>query len=162
MLDDELSRKTLESIRRHYASKGGLDGLERFNLFDFMHLFGSIPCALHYVRLFVPEFKVVAGHVLWDDGHVPEIYAKAVAESETGTVDPDSFNWVEVYYLFSPPAGYPDDDGFEEDKVLAELIAEAWRGRLLYLFPNRKFVVEIIPPEKTGSVTGVGFREVTG
>ncbi len=64
-------------------------------------------------------------------------------------------------YLFANKEMFCDDDKDEdEDEVLAEFIAEAWRGRLLKLFPERKFIVEVIPPDPTGSVVSVGFKEV--
>ncbi len=148
-----LSRQILEGLRRHYPAT---EGVVRHNLTAFMHEFGGVSGALLYGRLFVPEFQVIAGRVILDDGYVPKAYLKAISESITGPVDPDSFNCVEVYYMFSNRDQCEDG----EDDILAELIAEAWRGRLLMLFPERKFVVEIIPPDDNGSVATVGFREI--
>jgi hypothetical protein len=131
------------------------------NLTDFLYEYGSVQGALLHARLFVPEFRVIAGRVILDDGYAPEAYLKAVSKSETGSVDPDSFNYVEVFYMFADRETGIDIHNYDDDEVLAELIAEAWRCRLAALFPERKFVVDVTPGDESGLVTTVGFREVT-
>jgi len=144
----------LHRLHRYFSTSADRD------LNDFLFEYGNVQSALLYARLFVPEFKLVAGRVILDDGNAPEAYAKAITESLSGEVDPDSFNWIEVFYLFAESDTGIDPHHYDDDHVLAELIAEAWRGRLLSLFPDRKFVVEVMSPDVTGSVVGVGFREI--
>jgi len=88
------SLMVLDFLRRRYAP---VEGIERHGFTDFMYEFGSVSAALLHARLFVPEFKVIANRVIWDSS--AEAYAKAVEKSASGVVDPDSFNWVEVYYM---------------------------------------------------------------
>jgi hypothetical protein len=146
------SKRILEILRRHYPAA---EGVRRHDVDDFMHQFGSTPGALLYARLFVPEFQAINGRVILDDGRAPEAYLKAISQSHTGSVDPDSFNRVEVAYLFADTSRCQNG----EDKILAELIVDALRARLLALFPERRFVVEIIPPDGNGSVATVGFEK---
>jgi hypothetical protein len=125
---------------------------------DFVYRRGSIPDGLAYGLLFVPPFIEVEGSVLLDDCEpgFPERFlaAKRKSDSELGELEA-SFNWREVGYLFANPEG---ED--EEELVLAELIAEAWRARLTHLYPKRRFVVRVMMPDETGSIYGVGFVEL--
>ncbi len=124
---------------------------------DVVHMFGNVAGALLYARLFVPEFRVVEGIVILDDGVRPEEFLEAIPESKKDLRElSDGFNWIEPTYIFANR-----DSDWDEDQVLAELIAEAWRGRLLKLFPDRKFIVEVLSSEQTGGGIGVGFKEVT-
>ena len=67
------------------------------------------------------------------------------------------FNLTEIPAdLFGKRAG---DTSEEEDHWLAERLAEMWRARLQLLYPNRKFVVEILEPEDTGGEVGVIFYQ---
>jgi hypothetical protein len=66
-----------------------------------------------------------------------------------------SFNFLEVSYAFSDRRSSNGGDA-----LLAEFIAEAWRGRLTLLYSPRKFEVSVLSPEQTGSVVGVQFFEI--
>ena len=65
---------------------------------------------------------------------------------------------MEVAYAFSNTA--PNTDGDVEDDLLAQFVAEAWRGRLAVLYPSRRFEVVIVSAEQMGSVTTVQFFEL--
>jgi hypothetical protein len=147
------SQALLDCLYRHHPLEEGAN----FDIMDFMHAYGKLTQALLYARLFVPEFGVVNGRVILDDGYKVQCYSKAVLESKTGDVDPDSFNFIEIGFVFGNSSDWDDD----EDYILAELVAEAWRARLAMLFPDRKFIVEVIPENEIGDETSVGFREVT-
>src|SRR5437870_4598141 len=105
---------------------------------DFMHEFGDVVSALLYSVLFVPDFVEVENSVLLRFGR--EDQAQKFVEAKNNTkmtlsALESSFNFVEVPYLFSN-----SDTTDDEAKLLAETIAEAWRGRLKTLYPTRIFV----------------------
>ena len=65
-----------------------------------------------------------------------------------------SFNIVEVPFLFIDREF--DND---EERLLAEKIAEAWRRALAVFCPDRRFVVSIIPAEENAGNIAVEFFE---
>lgn len=67
-----------------------------------------------------------------------------------------SFNFLEIGDIFQA-SGCDTSDA--EDEYLAELIAEAWRNLLARRYPDREFVVEVVPAEVTGGTVGVHFFE---
>jgi len=123
-----------------------------------MHEFGDVVSALLYSVLFVPDFIEVEHSVLLTFGREDQAQKFVKAKNNTKmtlSALESSFNFVEVPYLFSNR-----DSTDDEDKLLSETIAEAWRGRLKTLYPTRVFVVSPIGPEITGSVVGVHFFEL--
>lgn len=66
-----------------------------------------------------------------------------------------SFNLTEVPYLFSDRSGSD-----EEDRLLAEQIAQAWRGALAVFSPDRRFVVNVVSPDLNGGIIAVEFFEI--
>jgi hypothetical protein len=123
-----------------------------------MYRRGTVEGALLYASLFVPDLIEIDGSVVlklqlkYPDEQFREAKMKTALPLEEFEA---SYNWIELPFLFDHSEASDD-----QDRVLAEVVAEAWRGRLKLLFPERKFVVELILPEVTGSVLGVGFREV--
>lgn len=67
-----------------------------------------------------------------------------------------SFNLVEPLRLFSVDQPEVTD---EEERLLAETLAEAWRAWLHWRYPGRRFVVELVGRDETGGEIGVTFYE---
>ena len=156
-MDNEQLLRSLRSAFPSHDTTG-------FEAFDFIHAFGSGREALLYARLFWPEFIEFRGMVLLkatietDDDRrraegAFEKYNSDVVETE------QSLNLVEIPHLFGRRIGEADD---EEDRLLAEIVAEVWRCRLKTLFPDRHFVVGILEAEDTGGEIAVMFSQERG
>jgi hypothetical protein len=120
-----------------------VEGATPHDLWDYLHAFGKAADALLYAQLFCPQFIDVDGTVLlYQIPDTEQRYraAKVAATLSSQEIE-ESFNFVEVPYLF---ANGNDASNGEVD-LLAEFIAEAWRGRLAYLYSSRKFEVYVVP-----------------
>jgi hypothetical protein len=126
---------------------------------DMLHEAGKAPEALLYSLLFVPRLSIVADSVLLtyiygvDDTERHFLEGKREGRMSLERLEA-SFNRVEVPFLFFDRNA--DDD---EDRLLAERIAEAWRGALAVFCPDRRFVVNVVPPEENGDIIAVEFFE---
>lgn len=147
------------------AALGDRDGSVPFDRLDYLYAFGNVQDALLYSALFAPELVEVEGCVFLKkfgaqlQGGWSEIAAGIRAARETSIEElkryVDSFNWVEIAYLFA------DERGSEQEhEVLAQVVAQAWRAWLQDQFPDRRFVVRILSPAETGGVVGVGFEQL--
>lgn len=147
-----MDEEFLNVLRERFKPR---EGTLRHEPLDYLYEFADIPTALMCSALFVPDFIEVDGSVLLDKGDDTAVDFRTAKQDTSWPLAEleASFNWVEVAYLFA-------DRGESNDSMLAEKIAEAWRGRLKHLFPQRSFAVVVMPPEDTGSVIGVGFTEV--
>jgi len=154
--DTLLLGRVLEVVRRHFQ---GPEEDPNSTSGDFIHASGTAAHACLFAGLFCPEFVEVDGSVLLRRSVETEeerirflqyrdLKGKQAAEA--------SFNFVEVPYLFRP-AGRDLTD--EEDQVLAEVLAASWRGWLGQLYPGRRFAVDVLPPQETGSVVGIQVSE---
>lgn len=143
---------------------GRMDGAVPWSRTDLLHRHGSPGAALLYAVLFAPEFIEIEGSVFLD-GLGPEAprgwgeVARRLREDWTSAPDDfrrfiNSFNWVEVPYLFAA-------EGSDAEYVaLAAVLTDAWHTRLLARFPQRRFNVRVLPASETGSVIGLGFEEL--
>lgn len=150
--DEELLRTLRGSFVMDVEGQG-------FDHWDYLYRFGSTAGALLCARLFVPEFVEMFGCVLLKRDRSEGEMAALKAAAESGRLSPEfvaSFNCVEIGYLFNDRRSSDEDD-----LVLAKSVAEAWRGRLKLLYPERTFEVVVLTPEETKSVAAVQFREVT-
>jgi hypothetical protein len=124
---------------------------------DMVHEVGKVPEALLYSLLFVPSFAVVADSVLltYADSGIPEDFLKAKTNTQLSLERLEaSFNQVEVGFLF---INRNFDDN--ELRLLAERIAQAWRGALAVFCPDRKMVVRVVPSEENAGDIAVEFFE---
>jgi hypothetical protein len=132
------------------------------SLGDWLHAVGKASEALLYSILFMPELIEVGGSILLAWG-VPDEASKkrfldALGEGSKSREELEaSFNFIEVGYLFDAPGRDTSD---EEDVLLAELIRDAWNGWLNTSYPDRRFMVEVLPEDVTGSTVGVHFFEI--
>ena len=132
------------------------------SLGDWLHSIGKASEALLYSILFMPELLVIGNSVLlsWT---VPNEDAKkrfldALSEGIKSREELEaSFNFIEVGYLFDAPGRDTTD---EEDKLLANLVCDAWDGWLKTSYPDRTFKVEVLSEEEIGSTVGVHFFEI--
>lgn len=157
-----LERRLPARLKRHYGQ--GDWPPDEWEPADFLHCFGTVPGALLYAVLLVPEFIEVEGCVFLKDlGVRPPggwgVVARRVRQARAASPEAlrafvESCNWVEIPYLFADRAG-----GDEDCAALAALTVEAWRARLLDRFPGRRFEVGVIGPEESGSVVAVGSAE---
>lgn len=144
-------------LKRYFGETG-------FNSSDFIHAFGQASRAILYSCLFIPEFVEVQGSVLLESKiSTEDALSRFINLVKDNTMTPEvlqtleaSFNTVEVGYLFNAPGRDTTD---VEDGILAELIAESWRYSLKARFPEKKFRVEVLSAEVTGSTVGVHFYE---
>jgi hypothetical protein len=154
--------KILPVLHERFGGKQDVTGWARE---DFLHAASSTADALVNSVLFAPSFVEIEGLVFLadlgpglarGDAGIAEAIRAARAESPAALARfLGSCNWLEVPYLFASR-----DSSDEEDAVLAQVIADAWRVRLRGLYPERGFEVRVIPASETGSVVGVGFREI--
>jgi hypothetical protein len=144
--------RLLSYLRQHFQH----DELPYNDPWGCMESFGNEPNALLYAQLFCPKFVEIDGSVLLDDscGRADSLRAaKATARDFEQALN--SFNWLEVPYLFGDRTG--SDEG---QLLLAEFVAELWRARLHYLYQPRKFEVVVETAEQTDDVVHVSFREI--
>ena len=143
----------LAALRKRFRSDGHVPHDEMYML----HETGKAPEALLYSLLFVPTLFIVDDSVLLmhgvDDAERHFLEAKRASGMPLERLEA-SINRVEVPFLFIDRD--LDDD---EERLLAEQIAEAWRGALAVFCPERSFMVKVIPPEENGDVTAVEFFE---
>ena len=124
-----------------------------------LHEVGKAPEALLYSLLFVPRLSIIADSVLLthiygvDDAERHFLEAKREGRMSLERLEA-SFNRVEVPFLFMD-RDFDDD----EERLLAERIAEAWCGALAVFSPDRRFVVNVVPPEENGDIIAVEFFE---
>lgn len=143
----------LTALRKRFRSEGHVPHDEM----DMLHETGKAPEALLYSLLFVPTLFIVDDSVLLmhgvDDAERHFLEAKKASGMPLERLEA-SINRVEIPFLFIDRD--LDDD---EERLLAEQIAEAWRGALAVFCPERRFMVKVIPPEENGDVTAVEFFE---
>jgi len=124
---------------------------------DMIYERGKAPEALLYSLLFVPELSIVAGSVLLTNGD-PSVEERFVTAKESRAIPLDqleaSFNMIDVPYIFNNR-----DFDEEEERLLAERIAEAWRRALAAFCPERRFIVNVVTPEHNAGDTRVEFFE---
>lgn len=132
---------------------------------DCIHAAGIASDALLYSMLFMPELNLVCDSVLlswcnpsvnFESNFKDRRYAKHYTEIQLQELEA-SFNFIEVGYLFDCNGRDTTD---EEDEVLAIQLRTAWDAWLKYSYPDRKFCVEVLTPEETGSTVGVHFFEI--
>jgi hypothetical protein len=161
--DTALPSEIVRLLREVHRHDQDVTGLTRA---DFLFARGKVQDALIYSGLFAPQFIEVEGFILLAEfGVLPkgglEQAQRRITEALKISADEarrfvDSCNWVEVPYLLSD-----NQSSDAEDNLLARAIADAWQGRLNGLYHDRSFQVQVFPKEETGSVVGVGFREIT-
>lgn len=128
-----------------------------------IHLHGQASLALLYSSLFVPDVEEVEGSVLlsWnlsDKQRERFIGAKRSSQDYQFQELEASYNSVEVSYIFGTAEGRDLQE--EDDVVLAEIIAKAWRGFFKITYPDRYFEVEVLDPDVTQGVVGLRFFEI--
>jgi hypothetical protein len=131
----------------------------RFNVLDLLHSEGSPLDALLYSRLFWPEFveydaMVFLKETIEDASDVARLREALAGYSNDRSQTEKSFNFIDVGDLFGPLAGETDA---ELDESLAHRLRDMWQARLVALFPNRSFTVQVVPPEDSGGSVGLIF-----
>ena len=144
----------LAALRKRFPFS---EGHMPHNEMDMVHEAGKAPEALLYSLLFVPTLFIVDDSVLLmhgvDEAERHFLQAKRSSGMPLARLEA-SFNRVEVPFLFID-RDFDDD----EERLLAERIAAAWRGVLAVFCPDRRFVVNVVPPEENGDVIAVEFFE---
>jgi hypothetical protein len=136
-------------------------GEDTETLSELLHAVGDASQALLHSILFMPELLVINDSVVlafsFQYDSAKSDFVNLLAEGKRSRQEIEaSFNWVEVAYLFDGSQGPATD---EEDELLAGMVRDAWDGWLRVSFPDRRFTVEVLPPEVTGSSVGVRFYE---
>jgi len=143
-----MSDKLLIDHLKKFHSKADTSN---FNVLDFVGAFGSPLEALAYSYLFWPDFIEFEGMIfledLVEDEEDRSQIRGALAEFPTRKEVEQSFNQFEIPNSFFSGGLSTTTD--EENVCLAQRIAEVWEARLARLFPNKKCVVEVQPPEET-------------
>jgi hypothetical protein len=153
-------KKFIKHLREFYSAPD-IDPMG-FDIRDILHAFGSPLDALMYSTLFCPEFVEINGMVFLKGTIEDETDQQRLAETfeqcgKDYSATEQSFNLVEVPSdLFGRRAGETTE---EEDHWLAERLAEMWCARLHLVYPQRKFVVEVLEPEDTGGEVGIIFYQ---
>ncbi len=133
---------------------------ENFDVLDFVWRHGSVVEALMYARLFWPELAEIEGMVIVKDridtGESRARLRDAIGKMRDSSAVEESFNLHELPDdLFSKTQDATD----EQVDFLAERLQEMWRARLQSLYPNKHFVVKILPPAETGYSVGITFYQ---
>jgi hypothetical protein len=144
----------LAALRKRYRFS---EGEVPHDAGDMVYEAGKDHEALLYSLLFVPEFSIVDDSVLLNYADIDTerrfLEAKKAGRMSLESLEV-SFNHVEVEFLFAK--GSLDSN---EERLLAERIAAAWRGALAVFCPDRHMVVRIPPPEDYAGNTVVEFFE---
>ena len=153
-MDNQKLLAILRTAQRDHDTTG-------FNEFDFIHAFGSGREALLYARLFWPQFveykdMVFLSSTAGDPEDKRRIDEALRSYGGDRVKTEESFNVVEIPILFGRRIAETNE---EEDRLLAELIMEAWHGRLRFLHPNRDFQTRILEPDDTGGEIAVLFSQ---
>jgi hypothetical protein len=127
---------------------------------DMLFEVGKAHEALLYSLLFVPGLSIVEDSVLLTNEAqgIEErfLQAKRAGRMPLARLEA-SFNRVEIPFMF-----IDRNFGNDEEYLLADRIAEAWRGSLAHRHPDRRFVVTIIPREDNAGNIAVEFYENRG
>jgi hypothetical protein len=133
--------------------------------------FGKLPHLLLYADLLFPKTSIVEGVVFLDLGEADVDFndtrtaAVGKAREMVGSAGSDyisSFNWVDIYGLFS----MANDDSLTEAESgmlvrdVAKTLRSAWELVLHARYPSRRFIVRILEENETGYGFGVEFREI--
>jgi hypothetical protein len=135
-----------------------------FDVFDYLHAFGSPLEAMLYARLFWPDFSELDGMVFLAETIADEADRRRVrAAVKQGDGDLEaveqSFNLVEVGALFGARAG---ETTVEQDRRLAATLQRTWSCRLQESFPGRDFEVQVVDADGDGVSPAVLFHELRG
>ncbi len=116
-----------------------------FGVLDFASAFGSPLEALTYSRLFWPDFIEFEGMVfpaaVFESEQDQARARAALARSGSRGAAERALNRFEIPSDFFASHRVPTTD--EENRELAERMAQTWRARLTQLFPNRTFTVAV-------------------
>ena len=128
---------------------------------DLIYKNGKASDAILYSLLYFPELEQIQDSIMlaWSvsDTQNRDRFLAQVSSNEVEIRKLEaSFNFVEIGYLFETSGRNTND---EQDLVLAELIQLSWSQHLASSFHKRRFIVEILDPEVTGSTVGVHFFE---
>jgi len=118
---------------------------------------GQAQAALLYSLLFVPELTMVDNSVLLTNGSSDIATRFLDAKTKSGMpLDrlEASFNLIEIPFLFAN-GDFQDD----EERLLAEKIAEALQRAVAAFCPDRHFIVNIVPAEENAGNIAVEFFE---
>ncbi|HDH04697.1 MAG TPA: hypothetical protein ENH01_03150 [Nitrospirae bacterium] len=151
MNDEHLIDRLKEKYKDHDTTN--------FNVFDFLHAFGSGFEALFYSMLFWPEFIEIDDMIFLkgtiendeDRQRLTDTFEKYGKDRFATEKD---FNCIEISYLFGPRTAESTE---EEDLWLAERLVEMWRCRLQVLYPKRNFVVNVLDPRETNNEVAILF-----
>ena len=141
--------KALELLKKYFGFQG--HDSSQAAAWDFVGMHGNVRQGLLYATLFVPEFVEADGSVFIESkliGTADEMkdpVAKAEKEGTRAVLE-DAANTVDLCTLFADHAGTE-----EEVDLMMEFMAEAWRARLAYQFPGRRFHVWIESWEEAGT-----------
>ena len=145
----------LDALRKRFRFT---EGRIPHDEWDMLHEAGRFPDALLYALLFLPRLSLVEDSVLLSDGSddVAERFREAKKNSRWSLEEIEaSFNMREIPFLFTD-RDYTDD----EEGLLAEAIAEAWRRALAASFPTRRFAVNLLSASENAGHITVEFYEV--
>lgn len=146
----------IDELRRKHTSHDTTN----FGVSDFLSAFGSPVNAVMYLRLFWPEFVCFEGmvfrqDVLEDDEDRHRALEALDRYGGDKTMTEQSFNLVDIPCgVFSRHAHESSDD---IDEYLVGKLVELWTHRLAVWSPERKFIVEAVPPEENDGERGVVF-----
>ena len=115
--------------------------------------------AMLYHSVFFPDFIEIDGSIIIKrniENQENRFYAALENLSLTRSEIEASFNLVEIAYMFH------DNDHLTTfaERKLATLVRDAWKSKLHLTYPNRNFQVNVIDPERSGSVYCVEFFEI--
>ena len=130
------------------------DGL---SIEDCIHSYADPSQVLLAYSIFFPQFSEIEGEPVLGTLTQEQIrQVKDALKYSPPKEALESFRWTEVPYLFSSRQSLSET----QDLILAQLIAKTWDAKLNQQYPHKQWKVQVLSPEITGSVVGVGFNEI--
>lgn len=149
MDDNVFAARFARDYRAMYEGASPTD----FTALDFVGALGSVSGALLYARLFLPEFVEVDGMVFLKETVAeaggPEGIRRLRSEAA------DSHDVEKRLNSFHINLNFPNrlkDNSEEDDRLLAEQLADMWGLRLQQLYPARRFEVRVVDEDGEASV----------
>lgn len=145
----------LDALRKRFRFA---EGRTPHDGWDMLHEAGRFPDALLYALLFLPKLSLVEDSVLLSDGSddVAERFREAKRRLKWPLAEIEaSFNMREIPFLFID-RDFTDD----EERLVAEAIAETWRRALAVSFPTRRFAVNLLSASENAGHITVEFYEI--
>ena len=130
---------------------------------DFVYRHGSALDALLYSSLFWPRFIEIQDMIFVTGRLKGRNLPEAKRLNDAVVTLGDNWRVEESFNIFELPSDLFErvqDTTDEQVSFLAEQLAQMWRAKLTFDFPDRRFAVRVLSPEETGGEVGITFYQL--